>query len=102
MRFETHRFNTNCFVSHGLKHMRHKVSCRYSVRHKDDSAKQAVLQVTMKNKAEIRRPYSALFGQNTEVYGKETHYERKKRQIRARSHKSFERARNRSYYRTME
>ena len=53
------------------------------------------------NRAEIRRPYSALFWQDRERMEKE-HITSGKNAKYVRAHKSFERTRNRSYYQTME
>jgi len=52
------------------------------------------------NRAEIRRPYSALFPQEREHNNSEPITSGKNAKY-VRAHKSFERARNRSYYRTM-
>ena len=53
------------------------------------------------NRVEIRRPYSALFWRDGERMEKEPITSGKNAKY-VRAHKSFERARKRSYYRTME
>ena len=98
MHFEAHALLTKQFVDHKSKKMNHNNPCSYYVSHNSNSAGQAgigwctsslFVNLANMNRAEIRRPYSALFWQDRERIGAEL--------ITSGKSVKYVRARNRSY-----
>lgn len=52
MHFETHRLNTNYFVSRKIKNMSHEIFCGYFVRHKaiNQDSKVAIRRITRRGR----------------------------------------------------
>jgi hypothetical protein len=99
MHFEAHALLTKQFVDHKSKKMNHNNPCSYYVSHNSNSAGQAgigwctsslFVNLANMNRAEIRRPYSALFWQDRERIGAEL--------ITSGKSVKYVRARNRSYF----